>query len=170
MSPQAVKKQKMLDRVAEENGVAIVVLDERSYEVSVSNNNSLCAALTASPEFRPKCAEFCGVAFQRTASGDTFEYECYAGLTCKAIPVADRGTRYVAIVGRIFTEAEQYRQATDRAIAGDWADFPPNEFFGNVLIAAAGSKIDDAVGELSRFRTAPVKDIPGLEAGLNVRT
>ncbi|HUR96850.1 MAG TPA: PocR ligand-binding domain-containing protein, partial [Pyrinomonadaceae bacterium] len=152
MSPQAGKKQRKLDRVAEENGVAIVVLDENSQEVSVSNNNSICSALTASHEFRPRCAEFCGAAFQNTRSGDTFEYECYAGLTCKAIPVADGGKQFVAILGRIFTEAEQYRRATDLAISGDWAGFPPNEFFGNVLIAGAGSKIDNAAKELSRFR------------------
>src|SRR5829696_8866535 len=98
MSPQPVKKQKMLDRVSEENGVAIVVLDENSHEVSVSNNNSLCSALTSSPDFQPRCAEFCGVAFQKTIAGEVFEYVCYAGLTCKAIAVVDRGKRYVAII------------------------------------------------------------------------
>ncbi|MEO8574629.1 MAG: diguanylate cyclase [Pyrinomonadaceae bacterium] len=164
MSPQAGKKQKMLDRVAEENGVAIVVLDENSHEVSVSNNNSLCSALTSSPEFRPRCAEFCGVAFQNTRTGDAFEYECYAGLTCKAIPVADRGNRYVAIIGRVFTEADQYREATDRAISGDWAHFPPNEFFGNVLIAGSGSKIENVASALSRFRAGAAEDILDLAA------
>lgn len=149
----------MLDRIAEENGVAIVVLDENSHEVSVSNNNSICAALTASPEFRPKCAEYCGVAFQNTSSGDAFEYRCYAGLTCKAVPVTDRGKRFVAIIGRTFKEADQYRQATDRAISGDWAGFPPNEFFENVLIAGSGSNIEKAAGDLSRFRPAPPEEV-----------
>jgi diguanylate cyclase (GGDEF)-like protein len=149
----------MLDRIAEENGVAVVVLDENSHEVSVSNNNSICAALTASPEFRPKCAEYCGVAFQNTSSGDPFEYRCYAGLTCKAVPVTDRGNRFVAIVGRTFKEADQYRQATDRAISGDWAGFPPNEFFENVLISGSGSNIEKAAGDLSRFRPAPAEEV-----------
>lgn len=153
----------MLDRIAEENGVAIVVLDENSHEVSVSNNNSICAALTASPEFRPKCAEYCGVAFQNTSSGDAFEYRCYAGLTCKAVPVTDRGKRFVAIIGRTFKEADQYRQATDRAISGDWAGFPPNEFFENVLIAGSGSNIEKAAGDLSRFRPAPPEEVLELD-------
>ncbi len=163
MSPKAAKKQKKLDRIAEENGVAVVVLDENSHEVSVSNNNSLCAALTASPDFQPKCAEYCGVAFRNTRSGEAFEYRCYAGLTCKAVPVTDRGKSFVAIIGRTFTEAEQYRQATDRAIAGDWTEFPPNEFFENVLIAGSASNIDKAAGELSKFRAAAAEDILDLE-------
>jgi diguanylate cyclase (GGDEF)-like protein len=167
MSPQAGKKQRMLERVAEENGVAIVVLDENSHEVSVSNNNSICAALTASPEFRPRCAEFCGRAYRNTRSGEAFEYECYAGLTCTAVPVADRGKRFVAIIGRVFTESDQYRRATDRAISGDWSGFPANEFFGNVLIAGMGSKIDNAAGELSKFRAGPEKDILEMEPGLD---
>lgn len=163
MSPQASKKHKLLDRIAEENGVAVVVLDENTREVSVSNNNSICAALTASPEFRVKCAEYCGVAFQNTRSRDAFEYRCYAGLTCKAVPVTDRGKRFVAIVGRTFNEAEQYREATDRAISGDWAGFPPNEFFENVLIAGSVSSIEKAAGELSRFRVAPAHEVLELD-------
>ena len=159
MSPQAGRKQKMLDRVAEDNGVAIVVLDENSHEVSVSNNNSICAELTASTEFRPRCAEYCGVAFRNTSSGEAFEYRCHAGLTCKAVPVEDRGRRFVAIIGRTFTESEQYRQATDRAIRGDWAQFQPNELFENVLISGAPSNIDKAAGELSKFRSKPEEDI-----------
>src|SRR5688500_1961777 len=160
MSPQEAKKQKNLDRVAEDNGVAVVVLDERSHEISASNNNSICRALTASAEFAPKCAEFCGVAFEKTAGGDEFDYECYAGLVCKAVQVADGGKRFVAIVGRTFTTAGNYRKATDRAISGDWADFPPNDFFENVLMAGSSSSIDRSVNELSRFRPAQSGDAP----------
>ncbi len=170
MRPKAAKKQKKLDRIAEENGVAVVVLDENSHEVSVSNNNSLYAALTASPDFRPKCAEYCGVAFRNTRSGAPFEYTCYAGLTCKAVPVTDRGKSFVAIIGRTFTEAEQYRRATDRAIAGDWTEFSANEFFGNVLIAGSISNIEKAAGELSKFRAAAPEDILDLEKPTSVRT
>lgn len=163
MSTEAVKKQKMLDRVADESGVAVVVLDENSREVSVSNNNSICRALTASPEFAPKCAAFCGMAFRNTASGDTFEYECHAGLICKAVPVTDHGKRFVAIVGRTFMAAEKYRQATDRAISGDWADFPPNDFFENVLMTSSVANIDKAVAELSKFRVAAADDVLDLD-------
>jgi diguanylate cyclase (GGDEF)-like protein len=154
MSPQAEKKQKMLDRVAEENGVAVVVLDENSHEVSVSNNNSICRNLTSSPEFAPKCAEYCGMAFRKTASGAAFEYKCYAGLTCKAVPVANGGNRFVAIVGRTFTAADDYRKATERAITGDWSDLSPNEFFENVLMGGSASNIERATGELSKYRAS----------------
>ncbi|HVF30322.1 MAG TPA: diguanylate cyclase [Pyrinomonadaceae bacterium] len=151
MSPQSDKKQKTLKRVAEDNGVAIVVLDDHSREISVSNNNSICRSLTDSPDFASRCGQYCGIAFQKTADGDEFEYECYAGLTCKAVPVADQGSRFVAIIGRTFTSAEKYRQATDRAIAGDWREFPANEFFENVLINSSVSKISKAFEELGPF-------------------
>jgi diguanylate cyclase (GGDEF)-like protein len=170
MSPQAGKKQKMLDRVAEDNGVAVVVLDENSREVSVSNNNSICRALTSSSKFARRCAHYCGVAYRNTASGDAFDYQCYAGLTCRAVPVADQGKRFVAIVGRTFVTAEKYREATDRAIARDWREFPTDEFFDNILIAGSASNIKNAVDELGKFRVnkadekvkvvAPVRDEP----------
>ena len=164
MSPRSETKVKLLDRIADDNGVAVVVLDENSREVSASNNNSICRALTASPDFAPKCAQFCGVAFQRTASGAEFDYECYAGLTCKAIPVADRGKQFVAIIGRTFTSADNYRKATDRAIAGDWSEFPPNEFFENVLMDSSVSSIDKAKSELARFRVEKAPDVLDLDA------
>ena len=152
MSPQHGKKQKMLDRVAEDNGVAVVVLDETNHEISVSNNNSICRTLTASPKYAPRCAKYCGMAYKNTESGKPFDYECYAGFTCRAIPVADSGKRFVAIVGRTFTTADNYREATDRAIARDWKDFPAEEFFDNVLISGSASNIENAVGELAKFR------------------
>ena len=154
MSPQHAKKQKMLDRVAEDNGVAVVVLDESNREVSASNNNSICRALTSSPKYAPRCAKYCGVAYQNTESGKPFVYQCYAGLTCRAVPVEDRGNRFVAIVGRTFTTADKYREATDRAIARDWKEFPTDEFFDNILISGSSSNIENAVGELAKFRVA----------------
>src|SRR5687767_1259706 len=137
MSPQHGEKPKMLDSVAEENGVAVVVLDDQSVEISASNNNSICRALYPSKEFGPRCAEYCGVAFRETSGGADFDYECHAGLKCKASRVAEKGKPFVAIVGRAFTSAENYRKATDRAIAGDWRGFPPDEFFDNVLISTS---------------------------------
>ncbi|HVF31042.1 MAG TPA: diguanylate cyclase [Pyrinomonadaceae bacterium] len=163
MSSEAPKKQKLLDRLAEESSVAIVVLNEDSQEVSVSNNNSICRTLTASPDFSPRCAEYCGKAFQNTAAGELFEYECYAGFTCKAIPVADRDGRFVAIVGRAFEAAEKYRRATDRAISGDWSHFPTNDFFENVLISGSSSNIEKAVDALSKYRVRPAEDVHELE-------
>jgi len=154
----------MLDRIAEEHGVAVVVLDGNSFEVSASNNNSICRALTASGEFAPRCAEYCGAAFRNTASGDAFEYKCYAGLTCKAVPVADRGKRFVAIVGRTFTTADAYRTATDKAIFGEWQDFPPNEFFENVLLDGSVVGIEKASAEFSKFRVTEEADVLDLDS------
>ena len=152
----------MLDRVAEDNGVAVVVLDENSREVSVSNNNSICRALTSSSKFAPRCAEFCGVAYRNTAGGRPFDYRCYAGLTCRAVPVTDRGKRFVAIVGRAFVTSEKYREATDRAIAGDWKQFPADKFFDNVLISGSASNIDHAIAELGKFRVAEPEKVVAM--------
>lgn len=162
MSPRTDKKERLLDRVAESNGVALVIHDEHSRQVSASNNNSICRALTSSSEFAPRCAEYCGVAFQRTVDGSEFDYTCYAGLTCKAVPVEDRGKRFVAIVGRTFTSAEKYRAATDRAIAGDWRQFPPNEFFESVLLDSSVSSIEKAKEGLAKFRVEKTPDVLDL--------
>jgi len=164
MGTKTAKKPKMLDRVADETGVAIVVLNDKSHEVSVSNNNSICRTMTNSSEFAPRCAEFCGVAFRNTAEGQNFEYECYAGLSCNAIPVTDRGKRFVAIVGRAFTSSEKYRKATERSISGDWAQFSTNQLFENVVIASSASDIEKATERLAKFRAAPENDLLDLDA------
>jgi hypothetical protein len=72
----------------------------------------------------------------------------------RPVPVADRGKRFVAIVGRTFNSAENYRKATDRTIAGDWKQFSPNEFFENVLIAGSLAAIDRAASELSKYQVS----------------
>src|SRR5215203_2586664 len=166
MDPQRDPKRKMLDRIAEDNGVALVVLDEHSREVSVSNNNSICRALTTSSEFAPRCAEYCGVAFGKTVEGVDFEYRCHAGLVCRAVPVIEGEQRFVAIVGRTFTSADSYREATEKAISGEWRRFPANEFFGNVLLDSSNSKIDKAAEALSKFRAPRTPNILDLNAPL----
>ncbi|MGQ0541739.1 MAG: PocR ligand-binding domain-containing protein, partial [Blastocatellia bacterium] len=105
MSTQQPKKGKFLERLADDNGVAVVVLDENGREHASANNNSICASLYSSPEFSPKCVEFCGKAFEKTLDGSTCNYECHAGLTCRAVQVEDGGKRFVAIVGRTFLKA-----------------------------------------------------------------
>jgi ligand-binding sensor protein len=143
--PGTAKKQKFLDSLADENGVAIVVVDSDSHEVSVSNNNSMCRNLYSSAEFAPSCAQFCGKAFERAVeAGKMIEYECYAGLTCKAVPVTDRGTQFVAIVGRTFLKAENYRKATEKAVSGEWSRFRPSEFFENILMTGSKASLEKA--------------------------
>lgn len=123
------------DRLAENSGLAIVVVGENSSDLIESNNNSVCRILYNSEEFAPECAKFCGKAFEMaTEAGKTVGYKCYAGLNCLAVPVRAETKPLVAIVGRAFLKAEDYRNATTRAISGDWQKFPPTEFFENVLL------------------------------------
>lgn len=132
-----------MDDLAEDSGAAVVIVDEASNELSVSNNNSMCAALYPSKEFGPQCAEYCGRAFEMAAeAGKTASYRCYAGLDCRAVPIRTGRKEFVAIVGRAFSKAENYRKATTRSISGDWRCFPPGEFFENVLITGSESALD----------------------------
>ena len=130
--------QAMQDRLAASSGLAIVMVDENSPALAKSNNNSICQVLYNSEEFAPECAKFCGKAFEMaTEAGKTVEYKCYAGLNCLAVPVKTQAKQLVAIVGRTFLKAEDYRNATTRAISGDWRMFPPTKFFENVLLSGS---------------------------------
>jgi diguanylate cyclase (GGDEF)-like protein len=151
MKPQPERKGKFLHDLADENGVAVVVLDEQNNEAAAANNNSICRTLWYSEEFSPACDRDCGQAFAKTASGDPFDYECHAGLTCRAVPVQDHGQRFVAIVGRTFLDSAKYRRATEKAISGEWSAFKPSEFFENVLMSGSSSGIEHAAETLSRF-------------------
>ncbi|CAN5851372.1 hypothetical protein BH20ACI4_BH20ACI4_12890 [soil metagenome] len=142
----------ILDRLADESGLAIVVVDENSSAVSASNNNSMCRALYSSEEFAPRCAEFCGKAFEWANESETsVEYECYAGLKCSAVKLESAEKPLVAIVGRTFLKAENYRQATGRAISGDWQKFPPSSFFENVLLSGSDKKIEKLVKRVANL-------------------
>lgn len=130
-----------LAKIADESGLAVVVVDENGAATKF-NNNSICENLYSSAEFAPRCAEFCGRAFQMAAdAGEAVSYQCYAGLDCRAVPLNDDKT-LVAIVGRTFTKAENYRRAATRAVAGDWNVFPPSRFFENVLINGSSKNLE----------------------------
>jgi diguanylate cyclase (GGDEF)-like protein len=157
-------KIRFLDRVADENGVAVVVLDQNGVEVSASNNNSICRTLWDSVEFRPECNKFCGKAFENVhASTEPVSFVCHAGLTCKAVPVTDRGKEFVAITGRTFLHGENYRQATEKAITGEWSKFKPTEFFENILMSGSAVGLEKAIGELGRFVVHHRNDILEIE-------
>lgn len=165
MDPIQPKKGKLIDRLAAENGVAIVVVDESSKVELSANNNSMCQLLMASSDFSSSCAEYCGKAFERAAAaGKTIEYECYAGLTCRAVPVAERGRRYAAIVGRIFLKADNYRKATEKAISGSWQRFKPTEFFANILISGNTSGLEKAVKRIEGIAAKHKEDVLQLDA------
>lgn len=124
-----------LDSQADENGVAIAVVDENSLELSVSNNNSICRHLNPGDGFSPDCSRYCGLAFEKAIeAGGMVGYECHAGLECRAVPVETNRKPLVVISGRTFVKAENYRKATQRAISGDWREYAPSRFFENILI------------------------------------
>ena len=164
MSLRHPKKKKFIERLAHESGVAIVIVDEQSREIDAANNNSICRVLTASDEFNPRCAEFCGKAYAwATEAGKPVDYECYAGLECKAVPVNEGGKQLVAIVGRAFMKAENYRNATDRAINGDWRSFRPTEFFENVVMTGSDATLVKAAERLGALRNGEPENILELD-------
>src|SRR5688500_3383905 len=164
MSSPPQKKEKFLDRLADENGVAIVVVDAENNDVSVSNNNSMCRCLYGSKEFAPACDRYCGRAYEwAAAAGNPVDYECHAGLSCRAVPVSEGGKQFVAIVGRTCLKAERYREATEKAITGEWRHVRPTEFFENVLISGSAEGIDRAANRLEKFADRKRDDILELD-------
>lgn len=164
MTSATEKKEKFLDRLADENGVAVVVVDADGIEASVSNDNSMCRSLSGSTEFAPDCARFCGCAFDKAMeAGKPVDYDCYAGLSCRAVPVWEGGKPFVAIVGRTFLKADRYRNATEKAISGEWRQFRPTEFFENVLISGSTQSIDRVSKKLEKFTNRERNDILELE-------
>ncbi|MGH9947130.1 MAG: diguanylate cyclase [Pyrinomonadaceae bacterium] len=163
MTAEKTKKGKFLNDVANANGVAVVVLDARSNEIAAVNNNSICRALWNSEKFSPACARDCGAVFAKTSNGKPFDYECHAGLQCRALPVEDRGTRFVAIVGRTFQKSENYRKATEKAINGEWSSFKPTEFFANVLMSGSNAGIERAAKSLGKFTVSEPDDLLELK-------
>jgi len=114
MPTEPANKGKFLENLADENGVAIVVLDSSGNEKATANNNSMCAILYSSPEFGPKCAEDCGAALSKAAeAGKTIEYRCHAGLECRASVSRKGSPELVTIIGRTFTKADDYRRAAE---------------------------------------------------------
>ncbi len=141
-----------LTELAEENGLSIVVIDENSSVLMKANNNSICETLYNSEKFASECAKFCGKAFEMTEKADeAVDYKCYAGLNCTAVPLETEGKKTAAIVGRIFLKAEEYREATERAISGDWKKFPPTRFFENVLLSGSPQKLKKTAENIEKL-------------------
>jgi diguanylate cyclase (GGDEF)-like protein len=135
-----------IERLADESGLAIAIVDGSSRQVFVANNNSICRNLNPRGEFVGQCAAFCGTAFEETTEiGASVTFTCHAGLECRTIPIRDPQMPLVAIVGRTFEKAENYRKATTRAIAGDWSQYQQAEFFENILLAGSEDTLDKTV-------------------------
>lgn len=145
-------EQNVIERLAAESGLAIVVVDKNASVVSEANNNSMCRVLYNSSKFAPVCDEFCGKAFEWAHNSDApVEYNCYAGLKCAAVKIETNEKPLVAIVGRTFLKAENYRHATTRAISGDWNEFPPSRFFENILLTGSEKKIEKLVRKVGNL-------------------
>ena len=146
-----------LDSLAEENSCAISLVDSSRYEIEIYNNNSICSELNPGAGFSPECDVYCGRSSSLAmAEGSAVSYRCHAGLDCRAVPIAIGDQPLVAIIGRTFTDAAKYREATERAISGDWNKYPPNSFFGNVLMGGSVRDLEttlDAVRKLFPARS-----------------
>src|SRR5690606_21413182 len=142
MSADENSDQMTLERLAEDHGVAVVVIDEDSNEVAAANNNSICARLYPSPELGPACARYCGSANAKAAeAGEPVEFECHAGLYCRAIPFKRGNRQLVTIVGRTFVKTENYRRAAEKAAGGDWSRFSPG-LFENVILTGSATTLE----------------------------
>jgi len=136
-----------VSEIASTEGVAVVIVrDDQLGVVASSNDNSICRILTGSEEFAPSCRRYCGQVYNRAVRSEKpLKYRCHAGLDCIAVSVGAKSERpLVAITGRTFTKADEYRQATERAITGDWRQLPPTRFFENVLLSSNSEALEKA--------------------------
>ncbi len=149
-----ISDEEAIDRLADESGLAIAIVDGLSREVSTSNNNSICRNLNPSGEFSPDCAKFCGKALEKAVeAGGTIGFECHAGLDSRALPFKRSGKQLAAIIGRTFVKAENYRKATERAITGDWSEYPPSQFFENILLTGSMDTLDKTAKKAAKILT-----------------
>ncbi len=145
-------ENQILEKLAGEGGLAIIVADGKTAPIDGANNNSMCRALYSSEKFAPRCQEFCGQAFDwATEAGKTVSYECYAGLNCQAVPLETGEKPLVAIVGRTFLKFVNYREATEKAVSGEWREFPPTQFFENVLMTGSPQNLEKLAGRLEKL-------------------
>ncbi|MCA1589224.1 MAG: GAF domain-containing protein, partial [Acidobacteria bacterium] len=155
MNIEHLEKERSFPQIADDQGLAVVVTDVDGQEISAANNNSICRTLYSSAEFAPRCAADCGRAFQRVkAAGRAADYECHAGLQCRAVPIQKEGRNLVAIVGRAFVRAANYKKATEKAINGEWKNFRPTEFFENILITSSAERIENVAAMIESPWTA----------------
>jgi diguanylate cyclase (GGDEF)-like protein len=152
--------ESVLDEITADSGMAVVIVDRTTHVVAMSNDNSICRALNPPDTFVGACAEDCGRAFELTKeAGAPINFECHAGLQCRSVPLGSAGKQLVAITGRTFVKASNYRQATARAINGDWRSFSPTKIFENVILSGSVNelnRLDRQVTELDKQLFADV--------------
>jgi GGDEF domain-containing protein/ligand-binding sensor protein/putative methionine-R-sulfoxide reductase with GAF domain len=152
---QETHHNEQIEKIALQQGLAIVVLKNEASEVaSKSNNNSICEKLYSSAEFAPRCAEFCGAAYKNAIeAGEKISVKCHAGLHYDAVLLApgERSKPLVAIIGRTFAASEEYKNAVERAMSGDWKQFPADELFENVHLANSEREIEQTTKKLEKL-------------------
>ncbi|MFN0140413.1 MAG: diguanylate cyclase [Pyrinomonadaceae bacterium] len=152
-TPDFIDKNAMAD-LARASGLAVAVIDGPG-EIFTANNNSICRTLNPSGKFTGPCSAFCGTALDEVIEvGSRVSFTCHAGLECRVIPIETSEKPLVAIIGRTFTKAENYRKATERAISGDWRDHSPATIFENVLLSGSTTALDKAVEKIERIVSA----------------
>jgi hypothetical protein len=123
----------LLEKIADESGLAVIVVDENS-SVARRRTTTRSARFVRFRRIRAGAApKIAGAPLTGEVSRRSGRLSMPRRLDCVAVPLKTEKP-LVAIVGRAFTKAENYRRATERAITGDWSKFPPTRFFENVLI------------------------------------
>ncbi len=144
--------QEIQDGYSKDSGLAVVLVEGDDLSgLAASNNNSICEILASSKKYSSECQRFCGSVASKIMEGKKpIKYRCHAGLECAAVSVAaDDGRQLVAITGRAFTKATDYREATERAVSGAWKEFPPTKFFENVLMTSSTKNIEKLAAKIS---------------------
>ncbi len=145
------------DEFAEDSGLAVVLVDRKGLDnLAVSHNISICEVLASSKAHLAECQRFCGSVFEDVCkNGKPVKYKCHAGLKCVATPIeSESEKKFVAITGRAFSTANDYREATERAVSGDWAEFPPTKVFDNILLTSSTTNIEKLAMKLKELGTS----------------
>ncbi|CAN5523198.1 hypothetical protein BH10ACI2_BH10ACI2_25500 [soil metagenome] len=162
-----------VDEIAKESGLAVAMVDASGSQILVSGDNSICQHLNPDGKFSADCSRFCGKAFDNAKNlGKALAFVCHAGLECRAALIGGSEKPLVAIVGRTFLKAENYRRATERAISGDWKHFPPSELFENVILTGSESVLDKCIERIDKLQpvveqvSARAEIVKPLETGI----
>jgi len=155
------------DSIAASSGLSLLLVDGiQPPALVISNNNSICQALQASPEHVKLCDPYCGEAHRRAMGAGTItHYRCHAGLHCFAMPVdlEDRG-QLAVIGGRAFVTSADYRATAERFREGDLHELLSTDLFTNVIFASeqdldhAAIRLGEAAGAFEAEVVAPVME------------
>jgi diguanylate cyclase (GGDEF)-like protein len=160
------------DSIAGTSGLSLLLVDGiQPPALVISNNNSICQALQASPEHVKLCDPYCGEAHRRAMGAGTItHYRCHAGLHCFAMPVdLDDGRPLAVIGGRAFVTSADYRATAERFREGDLHELLSTDLFSNVIFASeqdldhAAIRLGEAADTYEPQAHAEVTEVKGPE-------